>query len=115
MADKGRKELRFLESSFDDMMGFPKKVIQRMGRQLNRVQQGEDPTDWKPMSVVGSGVREIRVKLGKAYRVMYVAKYEEAVYVLHAFEKKTQKTKGGEIDVARKRFKKLNQQRRKVS
>ena len=80
--------------------------------QLGLVQAGLEPFDWKPMPIVGLGVNEIRVRLGGAYRVIYVAKFLEAVYVLHAFQKKSRKTARTDIDLARRRFAALIQDRR---
>ena len=71
------------------------------------VQSGLDPEDWKPMETVGSGVKEIRIRFEKSYRVLYVAKFSEAVYVLHAFVKKTQKTSKKDIDLGADRYKAL--------
>ena len=68
------------------------------------MQQGLEPSDWKPMPTVGTGVYEIRVHAGTEYRVFYVAKFAEGVYVLHAFEKRTRQTRRADIDVARKRL-----------
>ena len=79
---------------------FPEEARQRAGFELWEVQQGNEPSDWKPMPTVGPGVKEIRVRVGNEYRVMYVAKFEEAVYVLHAFEKKTQRTPKQDLDLA---------------
>ena len=71
-----------------------------------RVQFGGDPTDFKPMPGVGSGACEIRVRdLTGAFRVIYVAKFSDAIYVLHAFQKKTQKTTKGDLELAMKRYK----------
>ena len=75
------------------------------GYQLGKVQRGEQPDDFKPMPTVGKGVKEIRVSDDSgAYRVIYVARRAEAVYVLHAFQKKTQATSRRDIEIARKRF-----------
>jgi len=71
------------------------------------------PTDWKPMPSVGPGVNEVRVHTGLEHRVLYVAKFEEAVYVLHAFEKKVQKTRDADLTLARERLKQLQLLRRK--
>jgi len=84
-----------------------------VGFQLLRVQDGLDPTDWKPMTAVGPGVREIRVQQGTAHRVFYLARFAEAIYVLHAFEKRSQKTPKRALDVARERYRLLIQARRK--
>ncbi len=72
--------------------------------QIFRLQQGLDPEDWKPVKTVGAGVKEIRVHDGGEYRVMYVANIRQVVYILHAFQKKTQKTSQKDIDLARKRY-----------
>jgi phage-related protein len=74
------------------------------GFQLRRLQQGLEPDDWKPMPTVGPGVREIRIHVEGAHRVFYVATRAEAVYVLHAFEKKTQKTSVRDLEIGRERF-----------
>jgi phage-related protein len=75
---------------------------------LDKVQRGEQPDDFKPMSAVGKGVEEIRIAdESGAYRVIYVARRADAVYVLHAFQKKTQATSKKDIDTARKRFAQL--------
>jgi len=69
------------------------------------VQVGREPDDWKPMSVVGPGAREIRVRdEASAFRVIYVARFEDAVYVLHAFQKKTQKTSRADLELAKERY-----------
>ena len=84
------------------------------GFQLDRLERGLEPADWKPMPSVGAGVREIRIRdESGAYRVLYVAKFEEAVYVLHCFQKKTQATPKRDIDLAEKRFRDLVEERRK--
>ena len=86
---------------------------QRKARyQLRLVQQGKEPDDFKPMPSVGPGTYEIRVQLSDAYRVFYIAKFEEAVYVLHAFQKKTQKTARRDIEIGRQRYRAVQSQRR---
>ena len=70
----------------------------RAGYELYLVQSGLGPSDWKPMSSVGAGVREIRVRSGREHRVLYVAKFEEGIYVLHAFEKKSQKKSNADLE-----------------
>jgi phage-related protein len=74
------------------------------GYQLERVQAGALPADWKPMPAVGLGVQELRIRAGGAFRVIFVARFVEAVYVLHAFQKKSQKTARADIGLARMRF-----------
>ena len=93
---------------------FPQLARQRAGRQLARVQDGLEPEDWKPMPSIGIGVSEIRVREGRAFRLIYVAKFSEAIYVLHAFEKKTRKTPRSDIDLARTRFRALVNERKKT-
>lgn len=98
------KPLAWLGASLDDLRAFPEDSRRAAGYQLGRVQQGLLPTDWKPMATVGPGVMEIRVHTRVEHRVFYVAKFDEAVYVLHAFEKRTRQTPTPEIELARKRL-----------
>ena len=92
---------------------FDEEARKNIGYQLFRVQSGLEPSDWKPMTVVGSGVREIRVhSKANEFRTIYVASFEEAVYVLHAFQKKSQKTPKSDLDLATSRFKELMKQRK---
>ena len=86
---------------------FPDGARQDAGFQLGRVQQGLEPRDWKPMTIVGPGVVEIRIHVGIEYRVLYVARHGHSVHVLHAFVKKTQKTKIADIELARTRYRDL--------
>ena len=98
------KSLVWLGNARRDIRAFPADARRRSGFQLRRVQQGLDPDDWKPMTSVGTGVREIRIQTELAHRVFYVATFEEAVYVLHAFEKRTRKTPAHELRLARDRY-----------
>ena len=107
------KPLSWLGSSLDDLRAFPADARRDAGYQLGRVQQGLLPTDWKPMTTVGSGVVEIRVHTRLEHRVFYVAKFEEAVYALHAFEKRTRKTPRPEIALAQRRLADLIRSRAK--
>lgn len=88
----------------DDLRAFPPDERNEAGYQLEKVQAGEEPSDWKPMPSVGPGVCELRIRSGREHRVFYVAKFEEAVYVLHAFENKSQKTPREDIDLGRRRY-----------
>ena len=106
------KPLIWLGSSRSDLRTFPQDVRRVAGFQLRRVQQGIEPNDWKPMSTVGAGVQEIRIHTGFEHRIIYVAKFIEGVYILHAFEKRTRKTPKREMDLARDRFRALIDQRR---
>lgn len=98
------KILKFLGSSLVDLRQLPADVRRYIGFELSNVQRGHEPTDWKPMQSIGIGVREIRMKVSGEWRVMYVAKFAEAIYVLHIFQKKTQKTRLCDIDLARQRY-----------
>lgn len=107
------KEIEFLGNSLRAISEFPRDARQAAGYQLRRVQDGNDPEDFKPMSDVGMGVVEIRVWVDSGtYRVIYTARLAEKVYVLHAFQKKTQKIPDREKEIARKRFKELVRGRR---
>lgn len=100
------KEIYWVGSCYKDLQEFPKQAKQDAGYQLHRVQNGLEPEDWKPFKTVGSGVKEIRISDdGNTYRVMYIAKFEERIYVLHSFQKKTQKTRQKDIDIAKVRYK----------
>jgi phage-related protein len=100
------KPLEFLGSSRDDLAAMPAGVRHDVGLELMRVQFGSQPRDFKPMPTVGVGAYEIRVRdASGAYRAMYVAKFEAAVYVLHAFKKKAQQTAKADIELAKIRYK----------
>jgi phage-related protein len=101
------KLVKWVGSSRDDLSTFPDEARRDAGNQLFLVQTGLDPKDWKPMPSVGAGVNEIRVQAGGQWRVLYVAKFADAVYVLHAFGKKTQRTAKADIDLAAKRYSEL--------
>jgi len=95
-----------------DLLTCRADVLRVAGRELERVQRGADPTDWKPMADVGRGVREIRVHVDGELRVFHVATFAEAVYVLHVFEKKTRKTAPRDLALGRQRYQALIQGRR---
>lgn len=101
------KEARFVGSSLDDLKAFPADVRRAAGYEIDQVQRGGLPRDWKPMPDVGRGVREVRLHCGGEFRILYVATFAEAVYVLHAFAKKTQSTPRREIELAASRFRAL--------
>ena len=109
MADK---PLLWLGSSRSDVRAFPEDVRSTAGFQLRRVQQGLNPNDWKLMPTVGPGVREIRIHVEGEHRVFYIASFPEAIYVLHAFEKKTRRTARQDVELGRKRFRELVKMRR---
>lgn len=101
------KRLIWIGSSKKDLKGFSAEGMREAGYQLERVQIGLKPKDWKPMPAVGSGVEEIRIHAENEYRVIYIARFEDAVYVLHCFVKKTQKTSAPDILLAKARLKQL--------
>jgi len=105
------KPLIWLGDSREAIRSFPDAARQIAGFQLWRVQRGLEPNDWKPMPSVGPGVQEIRIHTGAEHRVLYVAKFAEAVYVLHAFEKRTRRTPQDVLDLARHRLRLLLNQR----
>ncbi|WP_201272214.1 type II toxin-antitoxin system RelE/ParE family toxin [Sinorhizobium medicae] len=102
------KELVFLGDSLERLRDFPEAARKEAGVQLHKVQQGFEPSDWKPMASVGQGVREIRIRDDAgAFRVIYIAKIEDAVFVLHAFQKKTQQTAKRDLDLAAARLRQV--------
>lgn len=110
------KPISFEGSALKDIRGFPAGVKDDVGYQLYKVQIGEQPDDFKPMPRVGPGVEEIRVKDEHGiFRVIYTARLEEAVYVLHAFEKRTQQTSDNDIDLAKGRLSKVLERRQKAA
>ncbi len=99
------KPVRFLGSSKDVLSNFPAPARVRAGHELFMVQVGREPSDWKPLAQVGAGACEIRVRNeAGAFRVIYVAKFADAVYVLHAFQKRTQKTAKSDLALAERRY-----------
>lgn len=99
------KRIRFVESAKDDLSAFPKAARNRAGHELFMVQIGREPDDWKPMAAVGAGACEIRVRdPAGAFRVIYVATFKDAVYVLRAFQKKSRETSNSDLRLARRRY-----------
>ncbi|MHB1620879.1 MAG: type II toxin-antitoxin system RelE/ParE family toxin [Sulfuricella sp.] len=102
------KPVKFRDSALDDLRAFPALARREAGHQIDQVQHGQEPDDWKPMPTIGQGVREIRIRdIAGAFRVVYVAKFADAVYVLHCFQKKTQKTSKTDLDLAENRYRDL--------
>jgi phage-related protein len=101
------KPLKFVGSSLDDLRNFPEEARRAAGFELRSVQNGLEPRDWKPMQAIGPGVKEIRIHVLGEWRVIYAAKLSDAVYVLHAFQKKERKTGKNDIELARKRLKQI--------
>jgi phage-related protein len=108
MAQRIDKPLRWVESTLRDVRNFPSDARREAGFDLDRVQTGRMPRDWKPLEDVAAGVQEIRITTheggSREHRVVYVARFPEAVYVLHAFEKKSRKTSEHDLEVARARY-----------
>jgi len=105
------KPVRWVGAAQQELRGFPDNARLEAGFSLWAVQKGELPPDCKPMPIVGKGAQEIRIRTTDAYRIFYVATFEEAIYVLHAFQKKTQKTARSNIELGQQRYKQLIQQR----
>ncbi|MEM8779802.1 MAG: type II toxin-antitoxin system RelE/ParE family toxin [Cyanobacteria bacterium P01_G01_bin.49] len=108
------KPLNWVGSSREDLANFPVQARRKAGFQLRAIQRGQVPSDFKPMTTIGKGVEELRIRAGGAYRVFYVARFEEAVYILHAFEKKTQKTPKEDIEMGRRRYQQMIQFRQEL-
>jgi phage-related protein len=105
------KPIEFLGTALDDLRAFPILARREAGYQLDQVQRGLEPDDWKPMQIVGQGVREIRIRdAAGAFRIIYVAKFANAIYVLHCFQKKTQKTSKVDLNLAEKRYRDLTKE-----
>jgi phage-related protein len=103
------KTLKFVGSSLGDLTNFPEDAKRHAGFELWQVQLGLMPSDFKPMPTVGAGAYEVRIKVGTQWRVIYVANRGNAVYVLHAFQKTTQKTAKRDIDLAAYRYKQIGE------
>lgn len=108
------RHLFWLGSALEDIRSFPVAARQRAGFELGELQQERLPSDWKPVTAVGSGVYEIRIHIGVEHRVLYVAKFAEGVYVLHVFQKKTQRMRKHNVDVATTRLSELIRERRQL-
>ena len=107
-AKPGRKPVEFVGESLRALRSFPESAKRKAGYQLALLQDGNEPSDWKPMAAVGSGACELRIRdESGAYRVVYVAKFKAAIYVLHCFEKRTQKTPLNDIAIAKNRYKQI--------
>jgi phage-related protein len=109
------KTIVWVGSSRDDIRDFPRGARRKAGVELRAIQRGQSPTDFKPMPSVGPGAYEIRIQAHGAYRVFYIAKFEEAVYVLHVFQKKTQKTATREVEIGRQRYRLAQQQHERTA
>lgn len=102
------KELAFIGSSLDYLREFPQHVRGLAGAELRRIQRGEQPLQGRSMRIIGAGTFEIKMKDHKgAFRVFYVTKFKEMIYVLHAFQKKSQKTSRKDIALGQQRYKEM--------
>ena len=101
------KEIVFLGDTQSVIREWSEDVRKEIGHQLFRVQNGFNPENFKPHKTIGMGVQELRVKIGNEYRVIYTVKFDDAIYVLTAFIKKTQKTPKQAIDLAKRRLKEI--------
>jgi phage-related protein len=102
-----RQGFEIVGSALDDLRNFPEEARRAAGFELRAIQNGLEPRDWKVMQSIAPGVKEIRVHVLGEWRVIYVAKLSDAVYVLHAFQKKGQKTNRNDIELACKRLKQV--------
>lgn len=101
------KPLTFVGSSLEDLRNFSDEARRAAGFEMSFVQQGLMPSDWKPMKEVGPGAMEIRIHVLGEWRVILVARFADSVYVLHAFQKKTRKTRKADIELARRRYREI--------
>ena len=108
------KPIYWVGSSKEDLANFPEEIRRRVGFQLRTIQRGQAPLDFNPIPIVGQGVEEIRIRAKDAYRIFYIARFQEAVYVLHAFQKKTQQTAKQDIQVGQQRYKQVLDYRRRM-
>ena len=110
--EKDLKPVTWMGDSLARVRRFPESTRADAGYQLELIQRGDTPIDFRPMPEVGTGVFEIRLHDGNEYRMFYVAKFEESVYVLHCFEKRTQRTRQGDIQTGHVRYRALLERRK---
>lgn len=104
------KSIAFVGNALEVLRSLPDAVRREAGFQIERLQRGFEPDDWKPMKTIGAGVCEIRLRaVSGSYRVIYVAKFQDAIYVLHVFAKKTQATSRRDLEIANSRYRDLVQ------
>jgi phage-related protein len=101
------KPIYWIGSSKDDICNFSEEARKKAGFQLRAIQKGEEPSDFKSIPTIGKGTKEIRIWTGDAYRIFYVARFAEAIYVLHAFQKKTQQTSRQDIELGKQRYQQM--------
>jgi len=98
-------------SARNDLRAFPAAARRQAGHEIDLLQQGLEPNDFRPMPSIGAGVYELRIRAAGAFRVFYVAKFAEGLYVLHAFQKKTQQTGRLDVEIGAKRYREVLRQR----
>jgi len=109
------RQVEFRGSALHDLRAFPQAVKREAGFQLDQIQRGREPGDWRPMKTIGQGVNEIRLKdMNGIFRIIYLAKFADVVYVLHCFQKKTERTSRSDLELARNRYVDLLHERGKV-
>jgi phage-related protein len=106
------KPIQWLGDSLDRLRRFPQRPRREIGYQLSLIQEGRSASDWKPIPLVGAGVIEVRVHAEGEYRVFYASKFEDAVYVLHVFAKKTRKASSLDFELGKKRYRELLERRK---
>lgn len=109
------KPIIWMGSSYDDLLAFPEGPRRQAGYQLHRIQAGLGAEDWKPMTEIGPGIAEIRLRDGPgAWRVFYLARLDEAIYILHRFNKKSQRTSDRDKAIGKARYKAVMQYHRSL-
>jgi phage-related protein len=109
------KPITWIGTSKVDLRDFPEDARRKAGLELRSIQQGKMPTDFKPMPTVGKGAQEVRIRTEDAYRIFYVARFAEAIYVLHVFQKKTQKTTKHDLQLGQARYDEMIDRRASLS
>lgn len=108
------KSIVWLSVTYETIKVYPVNVRRETGYNLDKLQRGAEPSDWKPMTKIGPGVKEIRIHEGNEYRILYVTKFKEAIYILHSFVKKTQQTTQKEMNIGRKQYLEMLRMRRSL-
>lgn len=113
---KREKEIRWVGTAYEDLLAFPEGARKEAGFQLGKLQAGLEPSDWKPFGSAGVGVKEIRIKdITGIYRIMYVVKFEEAIYILHCFQKTSQATSQKDKAITSARYRAIISAKRTTS
>ncbi|GBF80651.1 type II toxin-antitoxin system RelE/ParE family toxin [Aphanothece sacrum] len=110
----GHKPIYWIGTSRNDISNFSEEARRKAGFQLRVIQKGDKANDFKPIPIIGKGTEEIRIWTGETYRIFYVARFEEGIYVLHAFRKKTQRTSKKDIELGQQRYQQMIQFRQQL-